>query len=176
MRAGKIALISAAAILVFLVAGAVSMLDKIEYFYFDIAGSEVDTADWQKPDLLIYVGDKVPLKSTVSWGGKEYDFLNVNDCCIPFLEIRSPVPLSNILVTTGKTTSELNDQAGLRCVRIFAQEENSYQLSWIYWPEHTRMATCIRVGDKVSIEIIPEDGSQPLVVDAILNRSGHYWL
>ena len=176
MRARTVLLVGATAVLLLLIIGAVGTLDKIESFYFDVANSEVSDSDLRKPDYAIYVGDKVPMKSTLDWNGRELQFLHVKACCVPFLEIRSPVSLSNIIVTTGKTVSSFDSLAGASCVHIFEKAEGTYLLTWIYWPEESRQATCIRIGDEIGIELVPEDGTEPLVLGAILVRSGYYWL
>jgi hypothetical protein len=176
MRSRKTVLVIGIVLFLLLIAGVVGTHDKIEYFYFDVASSEINDTDWQKPDLAIYFGDKVPLKSTVDWNGRDLQVLNVNRCCVPFLEIQSPVALSNIIVTSGKTVSNLGDLASTSCVHIFEKAENTFLLSWIYWPEESGQATCIRIGDEISIEFVPEDGSDPSVLHAVLVRAGHYWL
>lgn len=176
MRARKVVLVAIMALFLLLIVGIVGTHDKIEYFYFDVANSEVDDSDWQKPDLAIYVGDKVPLKSVVDWNGRELQIQNVNQCCVPFLEIRSPVPLSNMVITTGDFVSDYHDLLGASCVRIFRKGENTDQLSWSYWPESVPEPSCIRIGDEISIKLVPEDGAEPLVINAVLVRSGHYWL
>ena len=156
--------------------------DKIEYFYFGFANGDVDESDWQKPDIWSYIGDKVPLKTTTDWNGEVVHFLNVKSCCIPSLEIHSPVPLSNVIVTGmiyGEDGSghefETDIHEPLGCVSSFRRDENTVRLKWTYWAESTGLSSCIRVGDEISIKLVPENGSEPLMLSAVLVRSGHYW-
>jgi hypothetical protein len=156
--------------------------DQIEYFYFDFADARVAEADWQKPDIWLYIGDKVPLKTTIDWNGEALHFLNVKTCCVPHLEIHSPVPLSNVIVAGTIYGEDGHGQEfetdfhePLGCVSSFRRDENTVRLSWTYWPESTGLSSCIRVGDEISIKFVPENGSEPLTVSAILVRSGHYW-
>ena len=176
MKAKRILLVGAMGVLLLLVIGAVGTYDKIESFYFDVANSEVSESDLRKPGYAIYIGDKVPIKSTVDWNGRELQFLHVKHCCVPFLEVRTPVSLSDMIITTRKTVSNLDSLAGASCVHIFEKAENTYLLSWIYWPEESGQATCIRIGDEIGIEFVPEGGTESLVISAVLVRSGYYWL
>lgn len=175
MITNRILLVGATGVLLLLVVAAVGVYDKIESFYFDVANSEVSESDLRKPDYAIYVGDKVPVKSTVDWNGRELQLLHVAACCVPFLEVRTPVSLSDMIVTTGKMVSNFDSLAGTSCVHIFEKAENTYLISWIYWPEESRQATCIRIGDEVGIEFVPSDGTESLVLSAVLVRSGYYW-
>jgi len=163
--------------------------ESIEYFYFDIADATVAEADWKKPDISTYIGDKVPIKTTIDWNGEIVDFLNVKGCCVPNIAILSPVPLSNLIVTGTRY-----DQNGIRhdfeessedlagCVNEFHYrkiDENIIKLSWSYTPESLAakhgLSSCIRVGDEITIKLVPENGSAPLTIDAVLVRSGYYW-
>ena len=159
-----------------------SWTDEIEYFYFDFADARVAEADWQKPDIWFYIGAKVPLKTTTDWNGEVVHFFNVKTCCVPHLEIHSPVPLSNVIVTGmmyGEDGSGHKFETGFHeprsCVNSFRRDENTVRLDWIYWPKSTGLSTCIRIGDEISIKLVPENGSEPLTVSAELVRSGHYW-
>lgn len=147
---------------------------KVEYFYFDFPSGEVDMSDWQEPEAQFYSGDKVPVKTNIDWNGETLQILNVNDFCVPFLEIRSPYPLSNMIITTGESVSDINDLAGSTCATIFRKPENTFRLHWIYWPKPE--PSCIRVGDEISINLVPENGSESLVLNAVLVRSGFYWI
>ena len=176
MKTKTVLLVGATLVVLVLIVGVFGTHDKIESFYFDVSNSEVSGSDLRKPDYAIYFGDKVPIKSTVDWNGRELQLLHVNHCCVPFLEVRTPVPLSDMIVTTGKTVSTFDSLAGASCVHIFEKAANTYLLSWIYWPEESRQATCIRIGDEISIEFVPDDGTKSLVLSAVLVRSGYYWL
>lgn len=150
--------------------------EKVEYFYFDFDNGEVDLADWQEPEVWFYRGEKVPVKTKFDWNGKTLQILNVNDCCVPFLEVRSPVPLSNMIITNGEFVSDYDDLHGASCVGISREAGNTVQLYWLYWPDDSAAQSCIHVGDEIQIELVPEDGSESLVLSAELVRSGHYWI
>lgn len=147
---------------------------KVEYFYFDFRNGDVDASDWQTPEVYFYKGDVVPVITRINWNGETLQILNVNRCCVPFLEIRSPFLLSNMTVTTGDFVSDFDDSPGSSCGGIFQKGKNTVLLIWPYLPEPE--PTCIRIGDEVSIELVPENGSESLLLHAVLVRSGHYWL
>ena len=148
--------------------------DKVEYFYFDFANGVVEPSDWREPDALFYSGDKVPSLTKVSWNGAWVQALDVDDCCVPVVEILSPVSLSNIIVKNGAFVTDYDDPLGSSCVAIHRIADDNVELHWNYWPEHTGQNTCIRVGDEVSIELIPENGAESLTMNAVLVRSGYY--
>ena len=161
---------------------------KIEYFYFDVADAGVAEADWKKPDIWSYIGDKVPIKTTIDWNGEIVDFLNVKGCCVPRITILSPVALSNVIVTGTAYDGDGNRQDFeedfgdlLGCVHnnLNQIDENIIKLSWSYTSESFvakhGLSSCIRIGDEITIKLVPENGSAPLTINAVLVHSGYYW-
>ncbi len=163
---------------------------KIEYFYFDVADAGVAEADWKKPDIWSYIGEKVPIKTTIDWNGEIVEFLNVKTCCVPRIKIRSPVPLSNLIVTGtsydehgNRHEFEESSEDLMGCINQFDDvrniDENITVLSWGYTPESfgakRGSSSCIRIGDEITIKLVPENGSAPLTINAVLVHSGYYW-
>lgn len=166
-------------------------LFKVEQLYFDIDDASVAEADWEKPDDWSYKGDKVPTKTTIDWNGEDVHFLNdPENCCGPHVKIHSAVPLSNVIVTGA-----LYEQDGSRhdyeessedlagCISEYRYTsktgENIISVSWQYAPEsfvtEHGLTSCIRIGDEITIKLVPANGSAPLLVNATLVRSGYYW-
>lgn len=164
---------------------------KQDYFYFDFVDATVAEADWQKPEFSThaYIGDKVPLKTSVDWNGEIVHFLNdPTKCCGPRVEIHSPFTLSDLIVTGtaydndgNRHDYETGPEYRLTCpLKDLSQvDENVFGLHWSYrsdsfMAEHGS-GTCIRIGEEITIKLVPENGSVPLTVSATLVRSGFTW-
>lgn len=147
--------------------------DRVEYLYFELVDGNVINSILDEPDVWFYSGEKVPQTVDVSWNTRVLRIRNLDKCCVPVIEILSPVPLSDLIVDTGAYSTDLFDLPSTSCVAIHLYSETHFELAWSYWPEPK--PSCISVGDLVDLQFVPEDGSEPLRLTMVLKRSGYYW-
>ena len=82
------------------------------------------------------------------------------------------MPMSNVIVTTGEFVADLEGEVSL-CPFLFQGAPGTVDVLWSYHEEPE--PSCIRIGDEISVELVFEDGSGSLLIEAVLVSSGFYW-
>lgn len=154
--------------------------DKRDYFYFHIADAIVAEPDFRKPNNWTYKGVPFSHKASIDWNGESVHIFPSGRN----MRIESPVLLSSMIVN-GRTYDadrdgryfETSSSGPPLCPDIRSFVDYKFNLTWPTYRKNDKpVESCLRVDDEISIELVPENGSEPLSIKATFRFAGTAWV